>query len=174
MNEERALFSWLGRHPVVLGVVLGVLGILLVVVGVLGLSSADSEAASVRALRGDPANTVQATMVGSVTRVTETSGAGSRRTSYCPEYAYSALDGARHTIVDYGSCEASEKSLTIATIDVLVDPDHPAMAYIDERYAPDGGRPTIFSWVMLVAGVGLVAAAPFVAVRGVRKRAGMR
>lgn len=170
LYEERALFSWLGRHPGALGTVLGILGVLFVVVGVLGLSSDSRDAAAVGELRADPANIVEATLVGSVVEITEKSGALSDETAYCPEYAYTAPDGVERTVVDRESCAASKKPLTVQTIRVVVDPDHPTTVFIDD---PEARPSSIFSWAMLVLGIGLVVATPFVVVRGVRKRAGV-
>jgi len=170
MSEANDFFVWRRRHPVLAGVLVAVIGAVVAVVGIWGIATSSADSAQVDALRERGGTTVRGTFVGSETVVTKTAPGLPRRTRFCPQYAYTAADGVERTIVDRDACVSAMGQLRRTPIDILVDPDRPSQAFVDEREASIGRTTSaIFSWAMLVLGVGALLAGPVGAMRGLRR-----
>jgi hypothetical protein len=164
---------WIRNEPVVSGIGLGVAGVLIIVVGVWGLVVSSSARAEVTAL-GEGSGVVESgTFVGTTENMVKAYRSRPARTYYCPRYEYTGPDGVPRTIVDHDSCESDERQLSEKPVRVLIDPDHPATAFIDEENATVGrSSHTIFSGALLVFGIGLVVAAPVNVVHRRHRRTG--
>jgi len=170
-RQERDSGAWLRRHPTILTIVLGTLGVLFVIVGVLGVNSGAADRATLHDLRAGEGITVTGTMVGSKTYIEEGFRSRPDRARYCPRYAYTGADGAERTLINQDGCESSESSLTVKTVDILVDTTDSSIAFIDEDDSSVGRTSSwILSWAFLLLGSGLVVATPIVGVRLLRGR----
>lgn len=171
VNQTGRFATWIGRRPIALSVILGVVGVLLIVVGVLGIRSSSADSAKLAELRAGGGTTVQGTLVDIITVVNKTAPGLPKQTSFCPKYAYTASDGVQRTIVDRNNCVSVKSQLAGKTVTILVDTQDPSTAFIDDP-GSSAGRASfaIFAWSMLALGGGLVVAAPIVFVRELRRR----
>ncbi|WP_435079830.1 DUF3592 domain-containing protein [Clavibacter michiganensis] len=159
----------LRRHPAILSALLGVLAVLMIVVGSLGVATSTDDASRIRELRVAGGSVEPGVLVESVPVDVDGSPNGSRRTEFCPRYAYTASDGVERTILDHDDCASRPDQLAGRTARILVDDADPDTAFIEGRPARVGRSSlAIFAWSTLALGIGLVPVSVAVGVRARR------